>query len=69
MWDDGWVGEPITATDLIQIARRDLAALESAGFLVEVIDVEPLEVVDTEWLPELEHASSRTGGNDHEART
>ncbi|MFD7844544.1 hypothetical protein ACFV4K_16600 [Nocardia sp. NPDC059764] len=45
---DGWVGPAITATDLIEVARHDLAVLEAAGFITEVIDVEPLSVVDTE---------------------
>ncbi|MGW2666109.1 hypothetical protein ACWCW7_34580 [Nocardia tengchongensis] len=46
---DGWVGPPIKAADLIEVARRDFAALEAAGFVTEIIDIEPLEVVDVEY--------------------
>ncbi|APA96803.1 hypothetical protein [Nocardia seriolae] len=45
---DGKVGTAITADDLLAVAREDLAALEEAGLITEVIDVEPLEVIDFE---------------------
>ncbi|MGW4123639.1 hypothetical protein [Nocardia sp. NPDC004711] len=52
---DGWIGPPITAADLLEVASHDLAALEAAGFIGEVIDVEPLAVVD------VEHGDSKGG--------
>ncbi|WP_162958594.1 hypothetical protein [Nocardia yunnanensis] len=45
---DGRVGPPITAHDLFAVARDDLAALEKTGLITEVIDIEPLEVIDVE---------------------
>ncbi|MEV6139004.1 hypothetical protein AB0L63_23655 [Nocardia sp. NPDC051990] len=45
---DGRVGPTITTDDLLAVAREDLAALEEAGLITEVIDVEPLEVIDFE---------------------
>ncbi|GAB2532283.1 hypothetical protein [Nocardia heshunensis] len=47
--EDGWIGPPITVEDLLTVARHDLDALEAAGFLTEIIDVEPLSVVDIEY--------------------
>ncbi|MFE3795690.1 hypothetical protein [Nocardia tengchongensis] len=47
----GRVEPPITAGDLIEAARRDLAALEAAGLIATVIDTEPLSVVDIEYGP------------------
>ncbi|WP_405484689.1 hypothetical protein [Nocardia sp. NBC_00511] len=45
---DGRVGPAITTDDLLAVAREDLAALEEAGLIAEVIDVDPLEVIDFE---------------------
>ncbi|AYF77151.1 hypothetical protein D7D52_28790 [Nocardia yunnanensis] len=45
--EDGRIGETFTAADLTEIAHRDLLELEEAG-LICVIDVEPLEITDTE---------------------
>ncbi|MFE3256663.1 hypothetical protein ACFXPS_28355 [Nocardia sp. NPDC059091] len=45
---DGWVGPSITADDLRAVAQQDLDELEAAGFITEIIDVEPLSVVDVE---------------------
>ncbi|BAW09255.1 hypothetical protein [Nocardia seriolae] len=47
--EDGWVGPSITVEDLLAVARQDLDALEAAGFVTEIIDVEPLSVVDVEY--------------------
>ncbi|MFE3196282.1 hypothetical protein ACFXHA_45305 [Nocardia sp. NPDC059240] len=47
--EDGRVGPPITAEDLIEVAQRDLSELVEAGFITEIIDIEPLEVVDVEY--------------------
>ncbi|MVU76019.1 hypothetical protein GPX89_02025 [Nocardia sp. ET3-3] len=55
--EDGWIGPSITVEDLLTVARQDLDALEAAGFLTEIIDVEPLSVVDVE------------GGTQQEGRT
>ncbi|WP_459961609.1 hypothetical protein [Nocardia sp. IFM 10818] len=46
---DGRVGPPITTDDLLAVARDDLATLEEAGLITQVIDVEPLEVIDFEY--------------------
>ncbi|MFJ4650941.1 hypothetical protein ACIP5Y_06660 [Nocardia sp. NPDC088792] len=46
--ESGRVGPSITADDLRAVAQHDLEALEAAGFITEVIDVEPLSVVDVE---------------------
>ncbi|MFE3796503.1 hypothetical protein [Nocardia tengchongensis] len=45
---DGRVGTAITADDLLAVAHEDLAALEEVGLITEVIDVDPLEVIDFE---------------------
>lgn len=55
VWEDGRIGAAFTIPDLLQIARHDLMALEGMGLAVEVIDVEPLSVVDTEPDHEGEH--------------
>ncbi|AYF76942.1 hypothetical protein D7D52_27605 [Nocardia yunnanensis] len=47
--EDGRVGQSITVEDLLAVARQDLDALEAAGFITEVIDIEPLSVVDVEY--------------------
>ncbi|AYF76516.1 hypothetical protein D7D52_24880 [Nocardia yunnanensis] len=47
--EDGRVGPAITAEDLLAVTQQDLDALEAAGFITEVIDVEPLSVVDVEY--------------------
>lgn len=55
--EDGWIGPSITVEDLLTVARQGLDALEAAGFLAEIIDVEPVSVVDVEY------------GTQHEGRT
>lgn len=47
--EDGWVGPSITVEDLLTVARQDLNALEAAGFVTDIIDVEPLSAVDVEY--------------------
>lgn len=46
--EDGWVGPSITVEDLRAVAEQDPDALEGAGFIIEIVDVEPLSVVDVE---------------------
>ncbi|MBF6060471.1 hypothetical protein IU500_06720 [Nocardia terpenica] len=45
---DGGVGPAITADDLLAVAHEDLAALVEVELITEVIDVDPLEVIDFE---------------------
>ncbi|MFE2959486.1 hypothetical protein [Nocardia tengchongensis] len=46
---DGRVGPPITPIDLLAAAHQDLAALQAAGLIAEVVDAEPHRSHDG-WL-------------------
>ncbi|MBF6278725.1 MULTISPECIES: hypothetical protein [Nocardia] len=46
VWDDGLIGEPISLTD-------DVDGLIAAELVTEVVDVEPLFVIDHELMKSL----------------
>ncbi|MEU1205117.1 hypothetical protein [Nocardia sp. NPDC005825] len=43
---DGWAGPVITPSDMLAAVGRDLDGLEESGLITEVIDAEPLSVID-----------------------
>ncbi|WP_306359559.1 hypothetical protein [Nocardia sp. CC227C] len=55
VWRDGLVGPPFTIAELIRLAGADVAMLGGGGVASVVIDVEPVDVLDTEnredWPP------------------
>ncbi|MFD7841842.1 hypothetical protein ACFV4K_02730 [Nocardia sp. NPDC059764] len=66
---DGWPGPSITPCGMLGAVRRDVAALEAAGLIADVIDAEPLSVIDLDDDDPIRRDPRRPASNTRGHRT